>query len=244
MIPSAIHNDLGESLAFSFVAGSEGCREIVVMGHGVTSDKDRPWSCALSEALASAGVASLRVAFSGNGASQGSFADSTITKAVGDLGSVLDALEGWNVSYVGHSMGGATGVIRAARDTRIRALVSLAAVTHTGEFVERMFGDLQPGDPMLGKEHCPFSLALREDLIGIGSTVSCGQAITSPWLLVHGSADDIVPAEHSRDSHAASEGGSELVVLEGVDHSFSGAGLDQLVQTVAPWLLGLRHVQG
>jgi len=67
---------------------------------------------------------------------------------------------------------------------------------------------------------------------------------------VHGSADDIVPAEHSRYIHAASGGRSELVVLEGVGHSFSGAGLDQLVLSVAPWLLGLlgllglRYVQG
>ncbi len=239
MIPSELHNASGERLAFSFVPGPGDSRDIVVMGHGVTSDKDRPWSCALSTALASAGVASLRVAFSGNGASQGSFAASTITKAVGDLGSVLDALEGWNVSYVGHSMGGATGVIRAARDTRIRALVSLAAVTHSAEFVERMFGDLQPGDPMLGKEHCPFSLALREDLIGIGSTTGCAQSITVPWLLVHGTADDIVPIEHSRDLQVAARGRTELTELEGVDHAFTGDGLEQLVHAVVPWLL--RH---
>ena len=76
MIASELHNASGERLAFSFVPGSDDSRDIVVMGHGVTSDKDRPWSCGLSEALASAGVASLRIAFSGNGESEGSFADS------------------------------------------------------------------------------------------------------------------------------------------------------------------------
>lgn len=237
VIPKTIQNDHGERIAFTFVPGLEECREIVVIGHGVTSDKERPWSEALSGALREAGVPSLRIAFSGNGESEGSFADSTITKEVDDLGSVLDALEGWRVSYVGHSMGGAVGALRAAKDERIRALVSLAAVTHTAEFVERVFGDLQPGEPMLGKPHCPFSAALREDLMAIGSITGCAPAVAVPWLFVHGTLDDVVPIEHSTDMHAEAGAGAELIALEGVDHSFTGSGLGRLVETAAPWLL-------
>jgi len=35
-------------------------------------------------------------------------------------------LSGYTVCYVGHSMGGAVGVLRASRDQRIKFLVSLA----------------------------------------------------------------------------------------------------------------------
>jgi pimeloyl-ACP methyl ester carboxylesterase len=235
--PPEIRNEHGESLAYSFVPGQRDRRDIVVIGHGVTSNKDRPWSEALSLALRAQGVASLRIAFSGNGDSEGSFADSNISKAVADLGSVLDALDGWNVSYVGHSMGGATGALRAAQDTRIQTLVSLAAITHCEEFVDRMFGMLEPGELMLGKARCPFSLRLREDLHAIGSTLQHLPAIRVPWLLVHGTADDIVPVGDSRDAHGANRSRSTLIELEGVDHSFTGEGLESLIHVVVPWLL-------
>ena len=39
-------------------------------------------------------VASIRIAFSGNGASEGEFLESNITKEIEDLGSVIDMLEG------------------------------------------------------------------------------------------------------------------------------------------------------
>jgi pimeloyl-ACP methyl ester carboxylesterase len=236
MLPDEIRNGHGERLACTWVPGRPGARDMVVIGHGVTSDKDRPWSEALSTRLAAAGVASVRIAFSGNGASEGRFVDSTITKEVADLGSVLDALEGHRLSYVGHSMGGAVGALRAAQDDRIHALVSLAAVTHTAEFVQRMFGQLSPGDLMLDKPDCPFGLALREDLLAIESITPNAAAIKAPWLLVHGTQDEVVPLQHSHDLHAAANT-TELAILENVDHSFTGTGQAPLVEAVVPWLL-------
>lgn len=97
-VPEKIENTHGERLAFSFAPGADDARELVVIGHGVTSDKDRPWSEALSAALQVAGIASLRIAFSGNGQSDGHFEEATITKEVADLGCVVDSLESWRVS--------------------------------------------------------------------------------------------------------------------------------------------------
>lgn len=233
MQPREIRNAQGERLAFTWVPGSGD--DVVVMGHGVTSDKERPWSQGLSVALAAHGVASLRLAFSGNGASEGRFEDSTITKEVADLGSVLDALEGRRVHYVGHSMGGAVGALRAARDPRIVSLVSLAAVTHTAEFVRRMFGHLRPGEPMLDKPHCPYGPALEADLVALDTLVATGAQVRAPWLLVHGTEDDVVPVQHSLDMHAA-QPASKLVLLEGADHAFKGAGHVPMLGVVVPWL--------
>jgi len=236
--PNEIRNRHGERLAFRFVHGApdDAAHLLVVIGHGLTSDMDRPWSEALSEALAARGIASLRLAFSGNGRSEGEFADSTITKEVSDLGDALDACIGWRKGYVGHSMGGAVGMLRAAADERIDALVSLSAVTHTREFVDRMFGDLKPGEPMLGKPHCPFSPHLREDLHAYDTLAPRAADVRVPWLMVHGDADEVVPVTHSVDLVAAAGPNAELVRLPGVDHSFTGAGLSQLVDAVVPWL--------
>ena len=52
---------------------------LVVIGHGVTANKDRAFLVALAEGLAAVGINALRVSFSGNGASEGAFTESTIT---------------------------------------------------------------------------------------------------------------------------------------------------------------------
>ena len=122
-----LRNLAGEALDFAFSPGADGRPDLVVLGHGVTANKDRPFLVALSESLSAAGMANLRFSFSGNGGSEGRFEQSTVSKEVADLGAVLDALEdsggGHRIAYVGHSMGGAVGALRAAQDSRIRLLV-------------------------------------------------------------------------------------------------------------------------
>ena len=89
-----IANSEGERLDYSFHEGSAGSRDVVVIGHGVTGNKDRPFVIALAEGLAAAGINALRFSFAGNGDSGGRFVDATISKEVEDLGSVMDALAG------------------------------------------------------------------------------------------------------------------------------------------------------
>jgi pimeloyl-ACP methyl ester carboxylesterase len=179
----------------------------------------------------------MRIAWSGNGDSEGDFEDSTISKEVADLGAILDALEDrWRVSFVGHSMGASVGMRRAALDPRIQRLVCLAGMVHTAEFMDNYFGHLEVGDLMLGKPACPLSAELVKDLHEIGSVVDDAARIQVPWLIVHGTADAVVPMAHSRDAHAASEGNAELVELAGVDHSFTGDGLQKMADIVVPWL--------
>ncbi len=242
--PDEIRNGHGERLACTWTAGAADAsapfrRRLVVIGHGLTSDRERPWSRALSESLAEQGLSSVRVAWSGNGDSEGAFTDSCITKEVDDLGAVLDAVDeaGFRCAYVGHSMGAAVGVLRAAHDPRVRALVGLAGISHTAEFVTRMFGHLRPGDPMLDKPHCPFGDVLRADLLGIGGVVDRARSVRVPWLLVHGGSDDVVPVRDSRDLANASGGRARLVELPDADHSFTGDGTAALVETVVPWLV-------
>jgi len=237
-IPS-LRNAQGERLACSFLPGAAGRRDLLVLGHGLTSDRDRPWSVALGTALQAHGIATLRLSFSGNGESEGRFEDSTASKEVGDLAAVLDALvaAGWRVGYVGHSLGGAVGVMQAARDSRLALLVCLAGIAHPAEFMQRLFGKLRLGDALLGKAHCPLGAALRDDLLGLGSIVDRATRVTAPWLLVHGTADEVVPVTHARDLAAAAGGRAGLVELPGVDHSFSGDGLHAMLAAVVPWVV-------
>ena len=199
-----IVNAQGESLDCAFHEGGSGADALVVLGHGVTGNKDRPFLVVLAEALAEAGLPTVRFSFSGNGDSGGQFVDSTISKEVDDLGAVLDAAGERAICYVGHSMGGAVGVLRASRDERIRLLVSLAGMVHTTAFNEREFGEVEPDAGCMWDEpECPLSRAYVDDMNSIGTVVDRAGAIQVPWLLVHGSEDDVVPVGDSHDIVAA-----------------------------------------
>ena len=231
----ALRNAAGERLDHVLTPGAPGSRALVVIGHGVTSHHDRPLLVALCEGLRAAGVASLRFSFAGNGASEGQFAAATITKEVLDLGRVLDALAGHRIAYVGHSMGAAVGVLRAAVDPRIEALVSLAGMVHVHAFMRRHFRGLVPGrDAMFGRPACVLSEALLADAARIGSVLDAARRVTAPWLLVHGDADELVPLQDSHDAVAA-RAGAELFVLAGADHRFTGQ-IERVVEAVVGWL--------
>ena len=230
-----IKNEQGERLDYAFHEGS-GDR-IVVIGHGVTGNKDRPALIALAEGLAAAGISALRFSFSGNGESEGAFTDSTITKEVADLGKVIDALGEYKICYVGHSMGGAVGVLRAATDERIQVLVSLAGMVHTKAFAEREFGDATPDEGFMWDEpDCPLSQAYIDDMAMINSVAKQASKFDVPWLLVHGTEDDIVPPEDSHDILQFANEQTEHLELPGVDHVFSGDSTAVMVEKVVAWI--------
>ena len=232
---SEIRNEHGERLDYTLHKG-EGDR-IVVIGHGVTGNKDRPALVALAEGLAAAEISTLRFSFSGNGDSEGAFTDSTITKEVADLGSVIDMLNGYSVCYVGHSMGGAVGVLRTATDARIQALVSLAGMVHTKAFAEREFGDATPDAGFMWDEpDCPLSQAYVDDMATIDSVAKRASEFDVPWLLVHGTEDDIVPIGDSHDILQHANEQTELLELPGVDHVFSKDGTAVMVEKVVAWI--------
>lgn len=234
----AIKNAQGETLDYTFHPGRPDQRKIVVVGHGVTGNKDRPFVVALAEGLAAAGIPTLRFSFSGNGASGGRFVDSTISKEVGDLGSIIDALQGWTVAYAGHSMGGAVGVQRASQDARIRFLISLAGMVHTKDFAQREFGMVTPDQGCMWDEpSCPLSSAYMKDLTQIGSLADRGAQVKVPWLLVHGSEDDVVPIQDTRDILAkANRATTQFVEIPGCNHVFAAPHTATMIKTVSDWI--------
>ena len=232
---SEIRNREGERLDHSFSEG-EGT-QLVVIGHGVTANKDREWAVTLAQALHAQGIASLRFSFSGNGESEGDFRASTPSKEVADLGAVLDLCGEWNVTYVGHSMGGAVGVMRASDDSRVTRLVSLAGMVDTADFARRKFGELEAGrDCMWEKPECPLSQAFLDDMDAVGSVEPLATQIRVPWLLVHGTADSVVPFEESERIARKATGAVELFPIEGADHVFSGGAAALMAKRVCAWL--------
>ncbi len=232
-----IRNVQGERLDYTYHHGVREAPELVVIGHGVTGNKDRPFVVALAEGLAKAGLPALRFSFSGNGSSGGKFSESTISKEVEDLGSVLDATRDRKICYIGHSMGGAVGVLRAAKDPRIKLLVSLAGMVHTKEFAHREFGIVKPGEGFMWDDpNCPLSQAYMDDAARTNSVLEHAPKIHVPWLLIHGSEDDVVPITESREIFAKANEPKKLIELKGSNHVFAGEHAAKMVSEVTNWL--------
>ena len=240
-----IRNAQGERLDYTFHPADSNSPFTVIIGHGVTANKDRQFIETLGVCLAKAGIPALRFSFSGNGGSEGRFEDSCISKEVEDLGAVIDAVHGAGrrIVYVGHSMGGAVGVKRAVMDDRIELLVSLAGMVHTKKFAEVEFGEETPGTGfMWGKEDCPLSQNFVDDMNHIGTVIGLAASVPVPWLLVHGTADDVVPIGESQEimEHANADS-TELFVIEGCDHVFDpedcAEALPAMVTKVSDWLM-------
>ncbi|KAF0094923.1 MAG: 6-phosphogluconate dehydrogenase [Puniceicoccaceae bacterium 5H] len=210
---------------------------LVLIGHGVTANKDRPWAQALAERLSAAGFDVLRFSFAGNGESEGDYREATITKEVNDLRAVIDQYADRKLYYVGHSMGGAVGTLTIGRDRRIRGFVSLAGMVETKRFVTEEFGDLKPGrDVMWDEPAFPLSQAFVDDLTHIRSTLPHAADVHCPTLVVHGTEDDVVPIREGRAFYEALSCSKAWHRVEGGDHMFSDAAQDDMTAVVAAWL--------
>lgn len=234
---SQISNKQGERIDVAFHGGDKLGR-MVVLGHGVTGEKDRPLLVAIAEGLAKRGWFCLRISFSGNGNSEGRFEESTISKEIGDLRAVFEMVpQEDRIAYIGHSMGGAVGVLTASTGMNIQCLVSLAGMTHTAEFVSREFGDQEPDKGFMWEdEDCPLSQAYVDDLNGIGDTLGAAAKVMQPWLLIHGTEDDVVPLKDSLDAFTAAKCRKELLEVPGAGHLFGEDHYPRLIEAIHAWL--------
>jgi uncharacterized protein len=234
-------NPSGETLDHAFHPGSKR-GTLLILGHGVTGNKDRPLLIALAEGLSERGWPCLRVSFSGNGQSGGRFEDCTITKEVDDLKAVLGTVpQEIRVAYAGHSMGSAVGVLTAATNPQIRVLVSLAGMTHTAAFAEREFGMVKPDDGVMwDDESCPLSSTFMDDMRGVGDILKEAAEVTQPWLLIHGEADDVVPIQDGLEAFAAAVCEKEWLAIEDAGHSFDEGSHPRIIEAVDQWLQ--RHL--
>lgn len=226
---NAIKNAFRETLDYSLAPGAAEAKIadwLVVLGHGVTGDKDRPILVDTARALNAAGFDTLRFSFAGNGASGGDFRKATISKEADDLASILDAVAPAypHIAYVGHSMGAAVGVLHASRDARIHALVSLAGMVDTKAFAEAEFAGVTPDQGCMWDDpECPLSSEFMEDLcLRVVTVAPLAASIRVPWLLVHGTADDVVLPKDSEQIKALSGDAVTLRNITGAGHSFEG----------------------
>jgi hypothetical protein len=134
-------------------------------------------------------------------------------------------------------MGGAVGMLRAAQDTRIKHLISLAGMVETARFVEAEFGAETPDAGfMWEEERCPLSSTFMNDLRAIGSVAYHITQVKVPVLFIYGTDDDLVPIGEGRDIYTHAHEPKKFVELAGANHVFGGDATAQMVNAVIDWL--------
>ncbi|MEK7667626.1 MAG: alpha/beta fold hydrolase [Gemmatimonadota bacterium] len=242
-------------------------RPTVVICHGFKGFKDWGFFPRLAERLALAGCTAVTFNFSGSGVGPASdivdepdrWFRQTLGNDLADLETVIthvaSAAPPW-IGLVGHSRGGGTAIIQAARDPRVRALVTWAAVAgfvrYTPAELERWRHDgrMEVVNSRTGQV-LPIGTALLDDLDACGSgsldVLAAAARVRVPWLLIHGTADETVAYAESEALAGASRSvRTNLLMVEGAGHTFgarhpwagSTSELNQVIKATAKFLSG------
>lgn len=226
-----------------FIAGTlhlpEGRRRCpgVLLLHGFTGQKAEAKYIfvELSRHLASVGIASLRFDFRGCGESQGAFENMSPLEELSDAIAALNELKSVSrvdsrrVGVVGLSMGGLVATLLAAREPSVRSLVLWSAVSRLKELVATMLpegamgtiekeGRVDIGGLFMGR-------AFVDSLDQLDPAAELART-QAPVLVIHATADETVPYDHSDDLHAAAAARgvgvrTERLKIEGGNHVFS-----------------------
>ncbi len=219
-----------------------GARAGVVLCHGFKGFAHWgffPW---LADRIASAGFNAVTFDFSGSGVGpdresftqEEAFARDTFGKELRDVGIVMDEAErrGWlgeRAGLFGFSRGGGVVVLHAARDPRVKALVTWSAISTvfrwTREEIDRWRsrGHADVVNSRTGQV-LRVTTEILDEIEAQGDTTlniqDAASRITIPWLIVHGLLDETVPVHEGRQLHTASGDRAELALVERATHTY------------------------
>lgn len=217
-------------------------RGLVVIVHGFKGFKEWgffPW---VGSRFAACGVASARfdLSRSGIGERPGEFdrldlfADDTWTREIADLERVLawvagvPELEGLPLFLMGHSRGAGVAILGArAANGGVRGIVTWGGIARADRWSDevkkewRARGVLEVPNVRTGQV-MRISTAVIDELEARRAELDLQAAVRQlecPLLVVHGGADETVPASEAEDL-AGAAGNASLVVIRGATHTF------------------------
>src|ERR1700732_4460167 len=136
-------NAQGEKLTALLDRPDGPVRAIALFAHCFTCGKDNRAARRIAEGLKLHDIAVLRFDFTGLGASEGEFANTTFSSNVDDLVAAADHLRTTLMApaiLIGHSLGGAAVLAAAHRIAEARAVVTIAAPSDPAHVIG-LFGE-------------------------------------------------------------------------------------------------------
>ncbi len=227
-----------------------GRRPVVVICHGFKGFMEWAFFPPLASLLAERGFVAVRFNLSGAGMQPGdetvtdpaAFRANTHSAEVADLLRVLAAaasgeigagrIDGGRLGLCGHSRGGAAAILAASHPSwkqRILALVTWAAISRVDRYDAeekrrwREVGELAVVNSRTG-QRLALGSALLDDIEGHGGDsldiLAAAGRRSAPWLIVHGEADETVPAAEAAALDARAADPRQLLLIAGANHTF------------------------
>jgi uncharacterized protein len=235
---------LGDILIDVRAGGRDSPRPATVVVHGFKGFKDWGLWPALAERLARAGFSAVTLNLSGSGVDDAGefvfperFGHNTFSAELQDVRRVLDALAAGElgvapptaIGLLGHSRGGGIAILHTAEDSRVRALVTWAAISTVERWspAERTawrVAGMNQVENARTHQILPLYTDVLDDVERNAEALDIEAAagrIAVPWLIVHGAADEAVALTEGRLLAAsAPPASSRFLQIEGAGHTF------------------------
>ena len=220
-------------------------RAFALFAHCFTCGKDFLPQKRIARALARAGIATLRFDFSGLGASEGEFAETSFLTNLDDLMAGAAWLEQHYRApelLVGHSLGGAAVLAVAGKLPGVRAVATIGAPSDPAH-VTQLFSDQKAA--ILSEGEADVELAGRTFRIGrkfvedfeTFNHKSLLQSLRGiDILILHSPLDQVVSIENAAENFALLKHPKSFISLAGADHLLLEAGAaDYVASLIEVW---------
>jgi len=237
-------NTGGQKLAALLDQPDAPIRAVALFAHCFTCGKHNRAARHIAEGLKLHGIAVLRFDFTGIGASEGEFANTTFSSNVDDLVAAADHLRRTLAApaiLIGHSLGGAAVLAAADRIPGAKAVVTIAAPfdpAHVvGLFGEKIadFGDKDEVEVTLAGR--PFKV--RRGFLDDVSQQNLGEHVGrlhKALLIFHSPTDDTVGIDNASHIFTTAKHPKSFISLAGADHLVSKASdAAYIAHVIAAW---------
>src|SRR5882724_4598456 len=215
-----------------------------LFAHCFTCGKDNLAAKRIADGLTARGIAVLRFDFTGLGASEGEFANTTFSSNVADLVAAANHLRKMYRApaiLIGHSLGGAAVLAAASQVPEARAVATIAAPADpshvTGLFRQHVPDIHAKGEVEVALAGRPFRIR-REflDDIAMQKLEHCLRDLRKALLVLHSPTDDLVGIENASAIFTAARHPKSFVSLSGADHLLGKrADAVYVAEVVAAW---------
>jgi pimeloyl-ACP methyl ester carboxylesterase len=195
--------------------------------HGIQDDKTLGPYVIFREAVLHQGYRVVQLDFRGHGRSTGEWITYGAVESH-DMVQVLDALEQQHliagpVGVIGISYGGAIGIMWAAIDPRVKAVVAIEPYTSLRDVArDGASFVLGPARHLFSDDDINQTVTRAGKIAGFNpADASPLRAITqthTPILLVHSRDDEFIPWHHSQRLHDAAPDHTKLILVSGSSH--------------------------
>jgi putative redox protein len=215
-----------------------------LFAHCFTCGKDVLAAKRIAEGLTARGIAVLRFDFTGLGASEGEFANTTFSSNVADLVAAADHLRSELQApaiLIGHSLGGAAVLAAAQKIPEARAVATIAAPADpahvTGLFRQHVGEIQQKGEVEVALAGRPFRIRKEFlDDVAEHKLADCLANLRKALLVLHAPTDDLVGIENASAIFTAAKHPKSFISLAGADHLLSKrADAVYVAEVIAAW---------